>query len=273
MENETSIDIILLIVVGCLGMVILAATIILFVVFYQKKVLAQKNQMQLAENQYQRQLLQATLQVEEKERERIAKNIHDDIGTMLNVLKLNLTKVARNGNDKGLVERLTEENIQLLDESIQSIRNISKDLVSPTLVRLGYLKAIHELCRHITNSGQIVADLYYEQDSPDLQFPEGTETQLYRMTQEILNNIIKHAGAAEILIQYHKTDSHRIQIRHNGQGITDQDVQELWNDNKGLGLKSIRSRAQLINATVTYSAPPLSEQPCITVKIPLYEKN
>lgn len=254
---------------GFLGMLILVISIILFVVFYQKKILAQKNQIQLAENQYQRQLLQATIQVEEKERERIAKNIHDDIGTLLNVLKLNLTKLSRNGEDKELVKLLTGENIELLDESIQSIRNISKDLVSPTLLKLGYLKAVHELCRHITNSGQIFADLVHEADEIDIRFPESTEVQLYRMTQEIINNIIKHAGAGEILIEYKKSETvYNVLVRHNGRGITDQDIISLVKDNKGLGLKSIQSRAQLINATVNYSVPtPL--QACIHVKIPL----
>lgn len=252
-------------------MLILVVSVVLFVVYYQKKVLSQKNQMQLTENTYQRQLLQATIEVEEKERERIAKNIHDDIGTLLNVLKLNLTKATRNYDNKELAEQLAKENVMLLDESIQSIRNISKDLASPTLLKLGYLKAIHELCRLITNSGQIHADLIYDQRESNVRFSENIELQLYRMTQEILNNIIKHAAAGEILIEYTRGSSHQISISHNGKGITTQDLHELSKDNKGIGLKSIQSRAQLIDASVSYSIT-TSSQACITINVP-YEKN
>src|SRR5437868_3288008 len=108
-------------------MLMLVAFIILFVLYYQKKVLAQQNQMQVAENKYQRELLSAAIQVEERERDRIAKNIHDDVGTLLNVLKLNLSKITRNAKDEELIEKLSKENLSLLEESIQGIRGVAKD--------------------------------------------------------------------------------------------------------------------------------------------------
>lgn len=256
METESNIDIILFIVAGCSGMLILVVSIVLFVVYYQKKVLAQENQIQLAENKYQKQLLQATISVEEKERERIAKNIHDEAGTLLNVLKLNMTKISRNAHDKELTERLTVDNLELLDSSIQCIRNISKDLISPTLVKLGYLKALLELCKHITNSGKIYADVIYDPAANELRLPEDKEVQLYRMTQEIINNIIKHADAQEITIEYKRSETVcEVLISHNGKGLSAKDVKELSKGSKGIGLKSIQSRAQTINAKVSYYIP------------------
>ncbi|MGZ3861749.1 MAG: sensor histidine kinase [Bacteroidia bacterium] len=267
MENKAQGDIVILIVVGCLGMLILVAFIILFVLFYQKKVLAQQNEMQLAENKYQRQLLSAAIQVEEKERERIAKNIHDDLGTLLSVVKLNLSKITRNAGNKELTESLGGDNILLIDRSIQSIRGIAKDLVPPTLVKLGYIKAVNELCRHISNSGQIA--ISFSQSDVDLRLPEQAEVQLYRLTQELINNIIKHSGAKQIEIDFsrHNT-SHKLVISHNGKGISSDEVKELSKLDRGLGLKSIQSRAQLINAAVFYNAP-RNENANITVEIPL----
>lgn len=267
MEDKAQADIVVLIVVGCLGMLILVAFIILFVLFYQKKVLAQQNEMQLAENKYQRQLLSAAIQVEEKERERIAKNIHDDVGTWLNVLKLNLSKIARNAKDEELTERLSKENLQLLEESIQSIRGIAKDLVPPTLVKLGYIKAVNELCRHINNSGQIA--IRFNQSDLELRLPQQAELQLYRLTQELLNNIIKHSGAKQIEVDFvRQTTSHELMIMHDGKGITSEQVKELSSLNRGLGLKSIQSRAQLINARIFYNAP-VNEKANVVVEIPL----
>ena len=235
-------------------MLILVAFIILFVLYYQKKVLAQQNQMQVAENKYQRRLLSAAIQVEEKERERIAKNIHDDVGTLLNVLKLNLNKISRNAKNEELTKNLSAENLLLLEESIQSIRGIAKDLVPPTLIKLGYIKALNELCKHINNSGQIT--ITFLQNALETRLPEQTEVQLYRLTQELLNNIIKHTGAKEITIELKPVNSfYNLLIFHNGRGITTQQVNELSKEQKGLGLKNIQSRAQLINASVEYNAP------------------
>jgi len=254
LENKAQSDIIILIVAGCLGMLILVAFIILFVLYYQKKVLAQQNQMQVAENKYQRELLSAAIQVEEKERERIAKNIHDDVGTLLNVLKLNLSKISRNAKNEELTQKLSNVNLLLLEDSIQSIRGIAKDLVPPTLVKLGYIKALNELCKHINNSGQISVN--FIQSNLETRLPEQTELQLYRLTQELLNNIIKHAGAKEITIELKPANAfYNLLISHNGRGITNAQVHELSKEQKGLGLKSIQSRAQLINASVTYNAP------------------
>lgn len=254
MENKAQADIVILIVAGCLGMLILVAFIILFVLYYQKKVLAQQNQMQVAENKYQRELLSAVIQVEEKERERIAKNIHDDVGTLLNVLKLNLSKIERNVKDEELTKKLSAENLSLLEESMQGIRGIAKDLMPSTLLKLGYIKALNELCKHINNSEQI--SVKFLQNNLETRLPEQTELQLYRLTQELLNNIIKHAGAKEITIELKPSNAfYNLLISHNGRGITMQQVHELSKEQKGLGLKSIQSRAQLINASVTYNAP------------------
>jgi two-component system NarL family sensor kinase len=254
LENKAQADIVVLIVIGCLGMLILVAFIILFVLYYQKKVLAQQNQLQVTENRYQRQLLTATVQVEEKERERIAKNIHDDVGTMLNVLKMNFAKVMRNAKNEELITNIIKENQLLLDESIQAIRNVIKDLVPPTLLRLGYVKTLEDLCKHISNAGQI--EVKYFHNDIKSRLPEQVELQFYRLTQELLNNIIKHSGATEVTIELKPVNAfYNLYIMHNGRGISMQQVDELTKESKGMGLKSIQSRAQLINAKVIYYAP------------------
>jgi two-component system, NarL family, sensor kinase len=260
LENGTQTDIILLVIAGCLGMLILVVSIILFVVYYQKKVLSQKND-------FQKQLLSATVQVEEKERERIAKNIHDDIGTLLSVLKLNMSRAARNTDDKELVKRIAAENYKLLDESIQAVRGAIKDLAPPTLNKLGYLKAIGELCRQINGTDNINIALIT--DSMALQLPQKDELQLYRLSKELLNNIIKHSNASQILVEFEeKNKMYKLRLSHNGKGISDEQVRELSKEQKGLGLKSIESRAQLIDAAVHYNMGNIDKRPFIEVNIP-----
>ncbi len=251
MENENAVSVDTLILIGSLGMLILAFSIILFVVLYQKKILAQQNTIQASENKHQKELLNATLEVAEIEREKIAKNIHDDIGTILNVIKLNFSKMSRNPDDKMLSEQLIKESMNLLDDSIQNIRGIAKDLMPPTLIKLGFEKGISELFRQINASGAI--EISHEFNFADIRLPAKTELQLYRIMQEVINNIIKHSQAQQVNISA-RSDMHgvHINISHNGNGLSSEMIELIPEAQRGIGLKSIQSRVQLINASIQY---------------------
>ena len=110
MENLEEINISFLIMFGCFGMFILASFIILFVVIYKKRVLQQRNEIQESKYNHQKELIEATIQVEEKERERIAKNIHDDLGALLNVIRLNNIKAVKKVNESAVVLKALEDN-------------------------------------------------------------------------------------------------------------------------------------------------------------------
>jgi signal transduction histidine kinase len=272
LENESAVDIETLVLIGSLGMLILAFSIILFVVLYQKKILAQQNIIQLAENRHQKELLKATIQVAELEREKIAKNIHDDIGTILNVIKMNFSKMSRNPTDRALSDLLIKESMDLLDNSIQNIRGISKDLMPPTLIKLGFEKGISELCRQINASGTISVSHEF-QFGPE-RLPAKTELQLYRIMQEVLNNIMKHAHAAHINIAARSDKSgFNINISHDGEGISSEMVAQLTEAEKGIGLKSIQSRVQLINASIQYvTIGHAQAEIALEVPYPVYEE-
>lgn len=257
MENEGT-NIILLVVTGCLGMLILVAGIILFVVTYQKRVLSQKND-------FQRQLLSATVQVEENERERIAKNLHDDLGILLTGLRQNLNKAARNAGDLPLLEEINKHNNQLLDESLKTVRETVKDLTPKNLSKYGYLGVLRDLCAQLNKGGHVTVELH-EEDVPE--FSQKKALQLYRLSKELLNNILKHAQPQYISIAFAARESGcRMRISHNGQGISNEAVRQLSGEGKGLGLKSIESRAQLINAGVHYHAGTDTEKPYVEVII------
>lgn len=251
MENENEIAVDTLILMGSLGMLILAFSIILFVVLYQKKILEQKNTIQAAENKHQKDMLNATIEVAEIEREKIARNIHDDIGTILNVIKLNFSKMLRNPDDKALSEQLIKESMSLLDDSIQNIRGIAKDLMPPTLIKLGFEKGISELCRQINASGAI--NISNQFDFGNTRLPAKTELQLYRIMQEVINNIIKHSLAQQVNISA-RSDANglNINITHDGNGLSSEMIEKIPEAKRGIGLKSIQSRVQLINASLQY---------------------
>lgn len=232
-------------------MLTLVVSIVMFVALYQRKVLAQQNQIQAAENRHQKELLNASMEVAEQEREKIAKNIHDDVGTSLNVIRLQLTKLSRNAADIAKTEDLVKESLGIVDESIQTIRGIAHDLMPPTLVKLGFDKGIAELCRQINSSGQL--KVTSEVESSEKRLPARIELQLYRAVREVINNILKHSKATELDVTVRTTDaSLMVRIHHNGIGISNETVTQLAQSGKGVGLKSIQSRVQLVNGTIQY---------------------
>jgi two-component system, NarL family, sensor kinase len=251
LENKETIDIAAVVIMGSLGMLFLASGLIIFVVLYQKRVLQQKAQVQEAENRHQKAVLKATVEVAEHEREKIAKNIHDDVGTALNVLKLQLTKISRHAGDAQQTESIVQESIGLLDESISNVRGIARDLMPPTLIKLGFEKGLSELCRQIDASGAVQVEQAI--DFSKIKLPTRYEIQLYRAIREAINNILKHAEATLIQVSSETLlDRFQVHVSHNGKGITSEQAETLMQSDKGVGLKSIQSRVQLIKGTIQY---------------------
>lgn len=251
MENTEGINILMAIVLGTLGMLTLASFIIVFVVFYQKRALEHQNKLQESQNLYQKQLLAATIEVAEEERKRVASNIHDDLGIILNTVKLNEKKIELITRNHNISIEHIETNSILLDDAIHMIRTISYDLMPPALIKLGFVKAIRLLARQLSETGTTKVSLITNEN--ELRLNEKTELHLYRLCNEILNNILKHAAATSIEIRIVKMNTIlHTDILHNGIGISNSRIMELMNTNRGIGLKSIFSRAQLTNSTINY---------------------
>lgn len=251
MEGKNQIDIFSLVVIGTMGILLLVFFIVLFVLLYQKKMLAARALIKENDNIHQRKLLDASIEVAEQERKKIAANIHDDIGMMLNVLKLNLTKIQRNRSNETLTTALLANSNLLIEDTIAAIRIISNDLMPPTLMKLGLIKGIKELCSQVKSSG--VIDICLTLNVNTIQLEKKNEIQLYRLVKEVINNIIKHASASTIELTINATvEFMTITLSHDGKGLTNEMMLELAESNEGMGLKSILSRAQLTNSVIQY---------------------
>ncbi len=236
-------------------MLTLVSFIIIFIVQYQKRMLAHKSTLQKNETEFQKQLLDASVEVAELERQKIAGNIHDDVGLSINVVKLNLSKIKNNLKDTSLVNELLETDLKLLEDIHTTLRGISHELMPPSLSLLGLLKGLKEMCRQISSSGKINVDLITGEF--ELKLEKKRELQLYRLIKELINNILKHANAKLISITCTLENGNLITfIEHDGIGISDEEVMALINSQKGIGLKSIKSRVQLTNSKLNYLYSP-----------------
>ncbi|MBV2226946.1 MAG: hypothetical protein KUL85_08800 [Sphingobacterium mizutaii] len=182
-------------------------------------------------------LLMATV---EQERKRIAQELHDSSGVQLSAIRMKLTHLADH-----LDSPKTAEDIQRLMQDVDrvnaDIRTISHNLMPISLSKLGLKSAIQELVNHIKSSyPNVKFNLYQQYDSKNLS--ASMEVHIYRIIQELLNNMVKHAQPSEINIQLIDNESELIiSLEDNGKGFIYEPENTL-----GLGLKSILTRSQLI---------------------------
>lgn len=235
-----------------MGILILLFFIIFIVLLYQKRMLAYNTQVMNTEKEHQRKLLDAAVEIAEQERLKMASNIHDDVGMLLNVLKLNLDKIRKNVDKKEVFDKMIASSFDILDNSIVSIRAISNDLVPSILVNLGLVKSLKELSSQVNVSGAVMVSLVSEVES--IPIDQKTELQVYRLMKEILNNTIKHAEPSYIGISIETKESTlAILITHDGKGITTGSIKKMADVSTGLGLKSILTRTQFINAKLDFN--------------------
>lgn len=266
MESIKEVDLIIILLIGTLVMVIMATIVVYYVVSYQKKVLKQKEEINAVEKKFQNELLTATILVAERERTMIAKNIHDDIGVLINVIKMNNNELKQTGIKTLQTNKIIETNNQLATEVYDNIRLIYNDLMSPTLVKLGLIRALEQFCNQLNNSNIIKVKLNSNGLNWRLEINE--EIQLFRVCKEVIHNIIKHGKSTQLEIDVEMNrEVLKVMLRYNGVGINDADVRNIIKNSEGIGLKSLMGRIQALNGSINYIAEQ-DQNPHILISIP-----
>src|SRR5688572_12978442 len=174
------------------AMLIMAGSIILFVVFYQKRMIQEQLKRQVMESEYQQKMLQAELESQESERRRLAGDLHDSIGGMLSTIRVGLTTIGKLLPDPQVID----ESKQMLDDTITSVRRISRDLMPSTLEKFGFIQAIKELCERFQATAKI--EIHFHESAQVSTLAKQQELMIFRIVQELLNNAVKHAQATTI---------------------------------------------------------------------------
>jgi len=130
--------------IGTLGMLLLALSIFFFFVTYQKKMLKKQLELNKVRADQQEEILRNTILAQEKERKRIAQDLHDEVGAMLSVVKLNVGRIEKKSEEQ-IAKKLAIETKTYLDEVIAQVRRISRSLLPPSLEKLGLYFALEEL--------------------------------------------------------------------------------------------------------------------------------
>ncbi|MCX2744895.1 sensor histidine kinase [Mangrovivirga sp. M17] len=237
-------DIFLVIIAGTAMFLLLVIALVIFVIFYQRKMYKQQLLLQEKENKYQKELMYSFVNGQEEERKRLAADLHDDIGAMLSTIKMNLNIASLQGNKEEQGE-LLKETRSFLDQTIQSVRRVSKNLLPVALEKHGLDTAIRELCERLSASGEIYVSYDFRVSE---SFPEKDSINIFRIVQELVNNALKHADAQNITIEIIDNENEFILcVSDDGVGFDLEHVDNPLNIEKGIGLANIEGRIKLLN--------------------------
>ncbi|WP_343304063.1 histidine kinase [Chitinophaga niabensis] len=178
-------------------------------------------------------ITQAMLDGQETERTRVARDLHDGLGGMLAAVKINLSDVAREKEHKEL-----DDIIHQLDRSVSELRRIAHNMMPEMLLRLGLEASLKDLCESLMSENLVINFQYL---GIDKAIPAQEQITIYRIVQELLANVVKHAHAKNVLLQCSQLEEvFFITIEDDGKGI---DITE----KQGIGLSNIQSRVAYLN--------------------------
>ena len=251
---------------GTIGMLVLTIGLVVFIIMHQRRVQRFQQKLQKMEIEQQKMMLNASIKMQEEERQRLAADLHDDAGPLLATARLYLNENLVNQDKVNQLQSIFQAR-QIIDDTIQLIRNISHDLMPPTLKNFGLESAINDLFQKISGSGTVNASQRFH-DYKDRLKPE-KELLVFRIIQELINNILKHSNSSFIhLTQNVHSDKFYLRIHHDGRGIVQSDFEKLNKSNIGLGLKNIGSRIRLLQGEILFEKDISQTYYKVTIEVP-----
>jgi signal transduction histidine kinase len=204
---------------------------------------------QLMKDAFEKQLLQTKLEIQEQTFNFISQEIHDNVGQVLSLAKVQLNIMDHQQEMERSMLKDVKENIS---KALTELRDIAKSLSSERIQSFDLAQGLTDEVNRINRSGLIKATVNFT--GPSRGFKDQTKLILFRLIQESLQNILKHAKATELCVNmHHEEQCSHIIIKDNGVGF---DVDEQLNKNQGLGLKNITGRAALIGGKASIQSAP-----------------
>ncbi len=262
--NSSGVSFVLLL--GTLGMLVLTVGLIIFIILHQRRVKRFNEKIQAMEQAQQRLLLNASIRLQEEERQRLAADLHDDAGPLLATARLYLNENLVNLDKATQLQSIFQAR-QIIDDTIQLVRNISHSLMPPTLKNFGLESAINDLFQKISGSGAINASSRFHEYKERLK--EEKELIIFRVVQELINNILKHSNSSFIhLTQNVHAGKFYLRIHHDGRGLVQADFEKLNKSNVGLGLKNITSRLRVVEGNINFEKDISQTYYKVTIELP-----
>jgi len=233
------------VIIICGIIVFIVVVLLFFVALYRKRhnfFLQEKELMEIRHTQI---LMESQLELQESIFTQISREIHDNIGQLLSLVRLNINTI----DVKNLEQKLAFTD-ELLGRAIGDLRNLSHKLNTAYILDAGLVAAVGKLLESLERTGQFAISFAPGDIRPDLS-DENTII-LFRIIQEIVNNIVKHAAAKSVSCKMEKEEEKiRISIEDDGRGF---DAASLNSSDTGIGISNMFQRAKLIPASIQLSS-------------------
>lgn len=227
-------------------MLIMGITLLLFFIFSKKKIVQKELEKKDLELQHSRKLLEATIGAQEKERERIARDLHDDISSKLNVVSLNCHLLTMDRLEKDKEAEIVNGIIEMASKALENSRKIAHNLFPPVFDKFGLHAAIEELCEEFSSVKNL--SINYNNTVRFSDDERERHIHVFRIVQELMNNSLRHGKASAIEILFRDIDAKTFCFyKDNGNGFDAANHQ----NSKGLGMKNIESRINFLNGSLT----------------------
>lgn len=244
----SSENLIYLIILASVIFLIAPIAIITYVMLYNNKKKRHEQETILLKTNFENELLKSQMEVQEQTMQTIAGDLHDNIGQMLSLTVVTLSTV--NTEDPEKAKQKVAAASELAKRAIKELRQMSRLIYGQELIRGGLTKAINFELEHLQAAG--LHQISFASNHQPGQDQNDRDIILFRIFQEVLNNVVKHAEATaiDVLID-HDEQNLSITVKDNGKGFVEEDISK---EKRGLGLFSIRKRAALINGQVSINA-------------------
>lgn len=249
-------NLILFVIVGVILIVVIT------ILWYNRKRLQHKAQVEAERNLYRKKLLEASVEAEESERKRIARELHDGIAQQLTGLKMAWQVLSKDLKPEAENQKKLGDITKTLDQTADEVRNLSHQMMPRVLSESGLIPALEDMLEKSLKYSPI--EYQFEHFGIEDRFHENIELSLYRICQELINNIVKHSEAKKVSVQLLKSKDNLVMlVEDDGKGFSGTGMEK-----EGIGLMNIASRIDTVNGEINYEPSPGSGT-VARIRIPL----
>ncbi|MEI9944101.1 MAG: ATP-binding protein [Chitinophagaceae bacterium] len=241
-------EIYFIVIIGIILGLLLVGFIVTMLFLYQRRQHKQEQEMAIIKDKYEKEVLRSQLEIQENTFKTIAQELHDNIGQTLSVVKLSLSVLPLEKEhpayeqSKGLQE--------LLNKAVYDLSDLTKSLYTDRITDVGLVESMKFELATIKKTG--VLDIQFHATGMEFDLSEQKAIFLFRMFQEMLNNVLKHSQATRISVSvnYFDDETFTLKVEDNGVGFDVTAKRQSVSSSQGVGLKSLFNRAQLIGANI-----------------------
>ena len=260
-------DLTIAVLAGVIVFILIGGFIISFILLYNKRQIAFKKQIFELETQFQQEILHAQLEIQEQTLLNVSQELHDNIGQILTLIKVTMNNlILQNIIDEKHLSELKD----LVTKAIQDVRDISKSLNSDRIHQLGLCRIMEQEINAIERASNISISSEIVAGNPDLD--SKVELIIFRIIQEVFNNIIKHSSASNVIfrMEIHE-NSLVVSITDNGCGFSSAIEQGEVPKLLGSGIRNMERRASMINGRLTIENMP-GVGTAVKLEVPLEQR-